>query len=84
MFSSSESEMLEKSIDFDDSEINFIPEVEIENARQRAALKSNNYLSSEDNLFNDEPLADEEWITSGKWRPMKSLKESLKINLMAL
>lgn len=55
--------MSEKSIDSDDSEINFIPEVEIENARQRAAVESNNYSSSEDNLFGDEPLADEEWTT---------------------
>ncbi len=58
-----ESEMSKKSIDSDDSEINFIPEVEIENAGQRAALESNNYLLSEDNLFDDEPLADEEWTT---------------------
>lgn len=62
MSSSSESEMLEMSIDSDDSEINFIPEVEIENVRQRAAVESNS-SSEEDNLFGDEPLADEEWTT---------------------
>ena len=52
MSSSSESEMSEMSIDSDDSEINFIPEVEIENALQHAAVESNS-SSQEDNLFHD-------------------------------
>lgn len=59
MASASESEM---SFDSNDSYINFIPEVEIENARQRAAVREeSNSLSDEDNLFADEPLADEAW-----------------------
>lgn len=64
MSSSSESEMSETSVDSDDSEINFIPEVEIEDAsvdkRQRAAVEGNSSCD-EDDLFGDEPLADEEW-----------------------
>ena len=56
MSSASEPEM---SFDSDDSEINFIPEVEIENARQRAAVRENsNFSSDEDNLFADEPRSD--------------------------
>jgi len=59
MSSASESEM---SFDSDDSDINFIPEIEIDNARQRAAAQEeSNSSSDEDNLFADEPLADEAW-----------------------
>ena len=59
MSSASESEM---SFDSDDSDINFIPGVEIENARQRAAVREDsNSSSDEDNLFADELLADEAW-----------------------
>ena len=59
MSSASESEM---SFDSDDSDINFIPEVEIDNARQCAAAREeSNSLSDEDNLFADEPFADEAW-----------------------
>ena len=43
------------SFDSDDSDINFIPGVEIENARQRAAVgEVSNSSSDEDNLFADE------------------------------
>ena len=56
MSSSSESEM-----SFD-SDINFIPEVEIEHARQRAAVREErNSSSDEDNLVADGPFADEAW-----------------------
>ena len=51
MSSASESEM---SFDSDASDINFIPEVEIENTRQRAAVREkSNSSSDEDNLFAD-------------------------------
>ena len=47
------------SFDSDDSDINFIPEVEIENTRQRAAVREkSNFSSDEDNLFADEPRSD--------------------------
>jgi len=53
MPSSSESEM---SFASDDSDINFMPEVEVEHARQRAAVREErNNSSDEDNLFADEP-----------------------------
>ena len=56
MSSVSESEM---SFDSDDSDINLIPEVEIENAQQRAAVREkSNFSSDEDNLFADEPRSD--------------------------
>ena len=56
MSSASESEM---SFDSDDSDINFITEVKIENARQRAAVREkSNFSSDEDNLFADEPRSD--------------------------
>ena len=56
MSSASESEM---SFDSDDSDINFVPEVEIENAWQRAAVREKtNFSSDEDNLFADEPRSD--------------------------
>lgn len=62
MSSSSESEI---NFDSDYSDINFIPEVEIEHTRQRAAVREeSNSSSEEDNLFADEPLADEAWMTS--------------------
>ena len=42
------------SFDLDDSDINFIPEVEIEHALQRAAVREQSHSSSEeDNLFAD-------------------------------
>jgi len=47
------------SFDSDDSDINFIPEVEIEQARQCAAVQEeHNSSRDKDNLFADEPLAD--------------------------
>ena len=47
------------SFDSDDSDINLIPEVEIENAQQRAAVREkSNFSSDEDNLFADEPRSD--------------------------
>ena len=50
------------SFDSKDSDINFIPEVEIENARQRAPVREEiNSSSDEDNVFADEPLADDAW-----------------------
>ena len=56
MSSASESEM---SFDSDDSDINFIPEVEIENARQLAAVQEkSNFSSDKDNLFADKPRSD--------------------------
>ena len=56
MSSASESEM---SFDSDDSDINFIPEVEIENAQQRAAVREKgNFSIDEDNLFAGEPRSD--------------------------
>ena len=56
MSSTSESEM---SFDSDGSDINFIPEVEIENSRQCAAVREmSNFSSDEDNLFADEPQSD--------------------------
>ena len=59
MSSASESET---SFDSDDSDINFIPEVEIENAQKRAAVwEESNSSSDEDNSFADELLADEAW-----------------------
>lgn len=62
MSSSSESEI---NFDSDYSDINFIPEVEIEHTRQRAAVREeSNSSSDEDNLFADEPLADEAWTAS--------------------
>ena len=51
----SESEM---SFDSDDSDINFIPEVEIENAQQRAAVREKSNFSSDEDLFADEPRSD--------------------------
>ena len=45
------------SFDSDDSNINFIPEVEIGNAWQRTAVREESDSSSdEDNLFADEPV----------------------------
>lgn len=62
MSSSSQSET---SFDSDHSNINFILEVEIEHTRQHAAVREeSNSSSDEDNLFADEPLADEAWTTS--------------------
>ena len=58
--SSSESESF---YDSDESEINFIPEVEIDQNRQRGptgTLSDDDELE-EDQLFADEPLADQEW-----------------------
>ena len=56
MSSASESEM---SFDSDESDTNFIPEVEIENTRQRAAVREkSNFSSDDDKLFADEPRSD--------------------------
>lgn len=56
--------MSEMSVDYDDSEINFIPEVEIEDVnvdkRQHAEVERNSSCD-EDDLFGNEPLTDEEW-----------------------
>ena len=77
MSSASESEM---SFDPDDSDINFIPEVEIENARQRAAVREeSNSSSNEDNLFPDEPLANEAW--TARYEQELKANEELEIKL---
>ena len=77
MSSTSESEM---SFDSDDSDINFIPEVEIANARQRAAVRDEtNSSSDEDNLFADEPLADEAW--TARYEQELKANEELEIKL---
>ena len=52
--------MSEMSVDSPDSEINFIPEVEIENACRYMVVKSN-FPSNEDNFFSNEPLVGEAW-----------------------
>ena len=69
------------SFDSDDSDINFIPEVEIENVRQRAAIREeSNSSSDKDNLFADEPLADEAWTARYK-RELKANEElEIKVN----
>ena len=68
------------SFDSDDSNINFIPEVEIENARQRAAVQEEgNSSSDEDNLFADEPLADEAW--TARYEQELTTNEELEIKL---
>ena len=68
------------TFDSDDSNINFIPEVEIENPRQRAAVQEEgNSSSDEDNLFADEPLADEAW-TANYEQELKA-NEELEIKL---
>ena len=46
-------------LDSDNSDINFVPEVKIKNARQRAAVREkSNFSRDEDNLFADEPRSD--------------------------
>ncbi|XP_044169785.1 uncharacterized protein LOC122953852 [Acropora millepora] len=68
------------SFDSDDSDINFIPEVEIANARQRAAVRDEtNSSSDEDNLFADEPLADEAW--TARYEQELKANEELEIKL---
>ena len=68
------------SFDSDDSDINFILEVEIEHARQRAAVREErNSLSDEDNLFADEPLADEAW--TARYEQEMKANEELEIKL---
>ena len=60
---SSSSSESESYYDSDESEINFIPEVEIDQNRQRGptgTLSDDDELE-EDQLFADEPLADQEW-----------------------
>jgi len=64
----------------DDSDINFIPEVEIEHARQRAAVQEErNSSSDEDNLFADEQLADEAW--TARYEQELKANEELEIKL---
>ena len=80
MSSASESEM---SFDSDDSDINFIPEVEIENARQRAPVREvTNSSSDEDNLFADKPLADE--ASTARYEQELKANEELEIRLNPL
>jgi len=69
------------NFDSDDFDINFIPEVEIEHARQRTAVREErNFSSDEDNLFADEPLADEAW-TARYERELKAHEElEIKLN----
>ena len=68
------------SFDSDYSNINFIPEVEIENARQRPAVQEEgNSSSDEDNLFADEPLADEAW--TARYEQELKTNEELEIKL---
>ena len=78
MSSSSESEM---SFDSDDSDMNFIPEVEIDNAWQRAAVREESDSShDEDNLFADEPLADEAWTARYKLELRANEELEIKLN----
>ena len=64
----------------DDSDINFIPEVEIEHARQGAAVQEErNSSSDEDNLFADEQLADEAW--TARYEQELKANEELEIKL---
>ena len=58
-----------------DSDINFIPEVEIENARQRAAVWEESNSSSDA----DEPLADEAWMA--RYEQELKTNEELEIKL---
>ena len=68
------------SFDSDDSDINFIPEVEIENARQRTAVpEESNFSSDENNLFADEPLAEEAW--TARYKQELKANEELEIKL---
>ena len=68
------------SFDSDDSDMNVIPEEEIANARQRAAVRDEtNSSSKEDNLFADEPLADEVW--TARYEQELKGNEELEIKL---
>ena len=68
------------SFDSDDSDINFIPEVEIDNARQRTAVRKESDSSrDEENLFADEPLADEVW--TARYEQELRANEELEIKL---
>ena len=69
------------SFDSDDSDINFVPEVEIEYARQRAAVREErNSSSDKDNLFADEPLADEAWTASYEQELKTNEELEIKLN----
>ena len=69
------------SFDSDDSDINFIPEVEIDNARQRAAVREESDSSNdEDNLFADEPLADEAWTARYEQELRANEELEIKVN----
>ena len=68
------------SFDSDDCDINFIPEVEIEHPRKRAAVQEErNSSSDEDYLFADEPLADEGW--TARYEQELKANEELEIKL---
>ena len=68
------------SFDSDDSDINFIPEVEIEHVRQRATVREErNFSSDEDNLLADELLADEAW--TARYEQELKANEELEIKL---
>ena len=68
------------SFDSNDSDINFIPEVEIEHALQRDAFREeSNSSSDEDNFFADEPLADETWMA--RYEQELKANEELEIKL---
>jgi len=68
------------SFDSDDTDIYFIPEVEIEYAQHLAAVQEEcNSSDGEDNLFADEPLADEAWMV--RYEQELKANEELEIKL---
>ena len=68
------------NFDSDDSDINFIPEVEIKHARQRTVVREErNSSSDKDNLFADELLADEAW--TARYKQELKANEELEIKL---
>ena len=69
------------SFDSDDSDINFIPEVEIEHTLHSAAVREErNSSSNEDNLFIDKLLTDEAWIIRYEQKLKANEKLEIKLN----
>lgn len=71
---SSTSSDSECSYDSDDSEINFIPEVEIERHGQHVEHTNTSSDDQDEDRFADEPLADQEW-TARYEEEMKTTEE---------
>ena len=71
--------------DSDDSEMNYIPEIEMDAYRQVASTSANQFDNSdlEEDLFADEPRADPEWTARYEKQVQadEELKEKLQYRL---